>query len=94
MRQNDSGHPEAVIQAAPDANGTQQAIQELFENLCSGHAPADDSQVTPIDRALDLLRDHVVLLPVGALDMLTLQSHDKLLDVVFRACICAMIGVL
>ena len=48
--------------------------------------------MTPIDRALDLLRDRVVLL--GALDMLTLQSHDKLLDVVFRACICAMIGVL
>ena len=92
MRQNDSGHPEAVIQAAPDANGTQQVIQELLENLCSGHAPADDSQVTPIDRALDLLCDRVVLL--GALDMLTLLSHDKLLDVVFQACICAMIGVL
>ena len=61
-------------------------------NLRRGRAPPDKSPETPADAALDLLRDRAVLLQ--AQKRLTLQSQDKALDVVFRARISAMIGIL
>lgn len=92
MREEGSGHPEAVVKAAPDANGTQRAIQELLENLRRGRAPEDKSPQTPADCALDLLRDRAAL--SEAQEMLSQKSQDKSLDIVFRARICAMLGVL
>jgi len=92
MREEDGGHAEAAVKETPDANGTQRAIQELLMNLRRGRAPPDKSPETPADAALDLLRDRAVLLQ--AQKRLTLQSQDKALDVVFRARVSAMIGIL
>jgi hypothetical protein len=61
-------------------------------NLCHGRAPPDKSPKTPVDTALDLLHDCAVLLQ--AQKRLTLQSQDKALNVIFRARISAMIGIL
>ena len=91
--EEDGGHAEAAVEATPDANGTQRAIQVLLENLRCGRAPADNSAPTPVDSALDLLHDHAALSRARA--SLLSKSQDKsLLDVVFRARIDAMIGVL
>ena len=95
VREDNSGHPEALVEAAPDADGnhaTQHAIQELLENLRRRRVPEDDSPPTPADDALNLLRDHVLL--SKAQEALSQQSQDKSLDVIFRARICAMIGIL
>lgn len=92
MREEDGGHVGAAAKATLNANGTQRAIQVLLENLRHGHAPPDESPPTPANSALDLLYDHAVL--SRAQETLLQQSQDKLLDVVFQACICAMIGVL
>lgn len=81
-----------MAKATLDANGTQRAIQVLFENLRRGHAPPDEFPPTPADSALDLLHAHAALLRVQ--ETLSQQSQDKSLDVIFRARICAMIGVL
>jgi hypothetical protein len=83
------GHTEAD-KAALDANETQRAIQVLLENLRCGHALIDESAPAPVDNALDLLQDHAALLRARG----RLQNEDKLLDVIFQACISAMIGVL
>ena len=89
----DDGHSIAV---APDANVTQRAVQELFENLCNRQAPLDESTPTSADSALDLLCNHAALLK--ARDSLVSQNQDKLaksqIDVIFCARISAMIGVL
>ena len=88
-----NGHPEGEVQAAPDANATQQsAIQALLEDLRRRHAPADESPQTTADAALDLLRDRKAL--SKAQEMLSQKGQDKSIDVVFRARICAMVGVL
>ena len=84
------GHAEATEQAEPDANGIQTAIQVLLENLRRGRAPLDESAPAPFDSALNLLRDHAVLLKARE----TLQGQGKSLDIVFQARITAMIGVL
>jgi hypothetical protein len=89
----DDGHAKAAVQAAPGANEAQRAVQVLLENLCRGRAPADKSPPSPVDSALDLLRDRAALLK--ARESLLLQSQDKSsLDVVFRARMTAMIAVL
>jgi hypothetical protein len=92
MSEEGDGHPEAAVQATPDANGIQRTIQELLENLHRRRAPADESPITPVDNALKLLGNRAVLL--RAQEALSTQSQDKTLDVVFRARICAMVGVL
>ena len=61
-------------------------------NLRSQRAPPDESPAAPADKALDLLRDCAAL--SRARETLMLRSQDKLLDVVFRAHISAMVGVL
>jgi hypothetical protein len=81
-----------VVKAAPDANGTQSAIQELLEDLRRRHAPADKTPQTPVDVALDLLRDRVAL--SRARETLSEKGQDKSIDIIFRARICAMVGVL
>jgi hypothetical protein len=90
LRHEDGGHAEAEDKAAPDANGTQRAIQTLLENLRRGRAPADESPPAPVDSALDLLHNRAALLRARE----SLQRQDKSLDVVFQARILAMIGVL
>lgn len=93
MDNEDDGHAKAAVQAAPGANEAQRAVQVLLENLCRGCAPADKSPPSPVDSALDLLRDRAALLK--ARESLLLQSQDKSsLDVVFRARMTAMIAVL
>jgi len=52
----------------------------------------DKALPTLDDSSLDVLRDCAVLL--RAKKSLLLQSQDKSLDVFFRACISAMVGVL
>jgi hypothetical protein len=86
------GHAEAANEEAPDADRTpsQRAVQVLLENLRRGRAPVDESAPAPVDSALDLLRDRVALSRARE----RLQSEDKTLDVIFRARIDAMIGVL
>ena len=92
LSEEDDGHPETAGKAAPDANKTQRAIQVLLKNLHHGCAPGDKSSPTPVNNALDLLCDWAVL---SKGQERLLQSQDKLLlDVVFQACISAMIGVL
>jgi len=87
------GHPGAAVKAAPHANGTQGTIQALLESLCHGCAPVDKAPPAPADNALDLLYNHAALLK--AQESLVLQSQDKLsLNVVFWACISAMVGIL
>ena len=93
MSEKDGGHPEAAVEAVPDASGMQSAIQALLEDLCHGHAPMDESPPAPADSALDLLHDRAVL--SRAREELSLRSQDKKsFDVVYRACISIMIGVL
>jgi hypothetical protein len=84
------GHAEAANQAAPDANGAQRAVQVLLNDLRRGRAPVDDSAPASVDKALDLLRDHAALSRARK----RLQSDEKSLDVIFRARVTAMIGVL
>jgi hypothetical protein len=92
LNEEDGGHAEEEAQAAPDASGTQGAIQVLLNSLHCGHAPVDKSSPTRVDSALDLLHNHAALLTVHK--SLLLQSQDKTLDVIFRARISAMVGVL
>jgi hypothetical protein len=92
LNEGDGGHTEAGAQAALDASGTQGAIQVLLDSLCHSHALVDESPPTSADSALDLLCNHAALLK--ALERLRLQSQDKTLDVIFWACISAMVGVL
>ena len=92
LSEEDGGHVEAAVKAASGASETQRAIQVLLENLRLGHAPADESAPIPADSALDLLHDRTALLK--AQGSLLIQSRSSSLDVVFRACISAMIGVL
>jgi hypothetical protein len=84
------GHAEAANKAAPDANGAQRAVQVLLDDLRRGRAPVDDSAPAPVDKALDLLHDHAALSRARK----RLQSDEKSLDVIFRARVTAMIGVL
>ena len=86
------GTLEQKVTAAPDANGTQNAIQALLMNLCCQCAPPSDSPATPVDRALNLLCDCAAL--SRAQEALSSQSQNKSLDVVFRSHISAMVGVL
>jgi hypothetical protein len=86
----DGGHAEAEDQAAPDASGTQRAIQALLDNLHHGRAPVDESPPAPVNKAIDLLHDCAALSRAQE----RLQTQEKSLDVIFRACISAMIGVL
>lgn len=90
--EKDDGHPGAEVTAAPDANGTQNAIQVLLMNLRCQCAPPSDSPATPVDGALNLLRDRAAL--SRAQEALSSQSQNKSLDVIFRGRISAMIGVL
>ncbi len=92
LSEEDGRHVEAAVKAASGASETQRAIQVLLENLRLGHAPADESAPTPADSALDLLHDCAALLK--AQGSLLIQSQSSSLDVVFWACISAMIGVL
>ena len=92
MSEEGGRHDKAAVEAAPDANETQRAIQVLLENLRHGRTPADESTPSLIDDSLELLHDYAAL--SRAKDMLMLQSRDKMLDVVFRAHISAMAGVL
>jgi len=88
-------HHKTAVEAAPDASETQRAIQVLLENIRRRRAPVDNSPPAPVDSALDLLRDRAVL--SKAREKLLLKSKEKSslsLDVVFRARISAMIGVL
>ena len=64
----------------------------LLENLHYRSAPTDKSLATPAEQTLDLLQDHTALLEAG--EMLSERSRDKSLDVVLRARICAMLGVI
>jgi len=61
LNEEDGGHPKVVVEAAPDANGTQRAIQVLLESLCHGHVPVDEAPPAPVDKALDLLHDRAAL---------------------------------
>lgn len=81
-----------MVKAAPDANGTQSVIQELFRNLHHRHASEDKTRQTPVDAALDLLLDRAVLL--RAQEMMSKKGQDKSIDIIFRASICAMVSVL
>ena len=85
-------HNEAAVKAVPGANGTQRALQALLENLCHHCAAERESPINPVDNALALLRDNAAL--SRAQEKLLLQGRDKSLDVVFRAHISAMVGVL
>jgi hypothetical protein len=88
------GHTDGAVEAAPtlpSAPRTRTAIQVLFETLRRRCAPEDELPPTPVDHALNLLRDHAAL--SKALEKL--KSQDKLsLDVVFKARISSIIGVL
>ena len=64
----------------------------LLEGLSHGRVPADKSPKSPIDNALELLRDCTAL--SRAREQLSLKSQDKSLDVIFRAHISVMVGVL
>ena len=87
------GHANATVKAAPGADGTQRAIQVLLENLRNGHAPEDESTPTPVDSALQLLRDCAAL--SRAWESLEVHNQAKSsLDVVFRGRIVTMIGLL
>jgi hypothetical protein len=88
----DGGQTEAAVKAAPGANGTQSAIQALLNNLRRGYVPADKSPPSPVDNTLELLRDFAAL--SRARERLLSSSQDKSLDVIFRARISAMVGVL
>ena len=90
--EKDDGDAGAEVTAAPDANGTQNAIQVLLMNLRCQCAPPSNSPATPVDRALNLLCDRAAL--SHAQEALSLQSQNKSLDVVFRSRISAMVGVL
>ena len=90
MSREGGGHTETEDKAALDANGTQRTIQVLLEDLRYGHAPVDESPPSPVDNALKLLCDHAALSKARE----RLQSQDKSLNIVFQACISAMIGVL
>jgi hypothetical protein len=92
LNEENGGHAKAGAQAAPDANGTQGAIQVLLDSLCCGHALVDESLPTSANSALDLLCNCAALLK--ALKRLRLQSQDKTLDIIFQARISAMVGVL
>ena len=72
MSEEGGRHDKAAVEAAPDANETQRAIQVLLENLHHERAPADESTPRLIDDSLELLHDYAVLL--RAKDMLMLQS--------------------
>ena len=87
------GHAEAAEQAAPDANGAQKAVQVLLENLRRGCAPVDGSAPAAIDSVLDLLHDHAMLSRARE-TLQNKQNQAKSLDVIFKARIAAMIGVL
>ena len=86
------GHPKATVKAAPDANGMQQAIAMLLENLGRGRAQMDHAPPVPVDSPLILLRDHVAL--SSAQEGLLLQSKNKSLGVVFQARVSAMVGLI
>jgi hypothetical protein len=61
-RDEDTGHPEALIEAALDTNdGTQRVIQELLEDLRCRCTPSDTSPLTAVEKTLTLLRDHEAL---------------------------------
>jgi len=61
LNEEDGGHPEAAVEAAPDANGTQRAIQVLLESLRHGCAPVDKAPPAPVNKAVDLLHDLAAL---------------------------------
>jgi hypothetical protein len=93
LSREDGGHAETEDKAVSDANGTQRAIQTLLENLRRGRASVDESPLAPVDSALDLLRDHAAL--SRARERLQSQAKaEKSLDVIFRARISDMIGIL
>ena len=73
-------------------NVASREILRLLENLHYRSAPTDKSLATPAEQTLDLLQDHAALLE--AEEMLSERSRDKSLDVVLRAQICAMLGVI
>ena len=81
------GHADAANKAA---NAAQRAVQVLLEDLRRGRAPVDDSAPGPDDKALDLLHNHAVLSRARE----RLQSEEKSLDVIYRARVTAMIGIL
>jgi hypothetical protein len=88
----DGGNAEAAVKAAPGVNGMQATTKALLEDLRHRHIPADESLPGPVDNALELLRNYAAL--SQARERLSSQSQDKSLDVVFRARILAMVGVL
>ncbi len=61
LNEEDGGHPEAAVEAALDANGTQRAIQVLLESLRRGRAPVDKAPPAPANKAVDLLHDLAAL---------------------------------
>ena len=92
MSEDSSGHDGAANKAALGPNGTQRVVHMLLEGLSHGRVPADKSPKSHIDSALELLHDRAAL--SRAREQLSLKSQDKSLDVIFRACISAMVGVL
>jgi hypothetical protein len=70
----------------------QSAARTLLENLHRGYAPADNAPLDLVNNPLNLLCNREAL--SRARENLQRQSQDKKLDVVFRARIDAMVGVL
>jgi hypothetical protein len=73
-------------------NVASQEIFKLLEHLCKTCALDDKSLATPVEQTLDLLQDHIVLLE--AQKMLSEKSQDKSLNIILRAQIYAMLGVI
>jgi hypothetical protein len=92
VSKEDGADTEAAVKAVPGADGIQSATEALLEDLRHRNVPADQSPPGPVDNALELLRNYAVLLQTQK--KLSLQSQDKSLDIVFRAHILAMVGVL
>jgi len=89
MCNSNEDHSEREDDSAPDFS---QEIRNLLENLRHGSPQTDKSLATPADQTLDLLRDNAAL--SKAQETLSQRSQDKSLDVVLRARICAMLGVI
>jgi hypothetical protein len=92
VSKEDGADTEAAVEAVPGVNGIQSTTEVLLKDIRHRNVPADQSPPGPVDNALELLRNYPAL--SQAQEKLLLQSQDKSLDVIFRARILAMVGVL
>ena len=72
----------------------QQRVQELLDDLRKGHRPRDYSEEMATDASLNAVNYQDFPALRRACAKLTMKSKDKKLDIVFRACITAMVGTL